>query len=483
MTPIRIPNIALDAIGPEIILTITALLLLMIEVFADKKGRDHMGYIALAGAVFAGAFALRLAGVSVTTFAGLYVVDNFSTFFKVIFMISAGLTALISVKYAKDEGIDHGEYYAMILFATVGMCVMASGRDLITIFMGVEVMSISLYVLAGMTRARLVSNEASMKYFILGALSSGFLLYGMALVYGAAGTTQLQAIGRAAGGLTGNYMFIAGAVMMTVGFAFKVGAVPFHMWAPDVYQGSPAPVTAFMSTGPKAAAFAAFLRVFAEAFPAMKQEWWLVIWALAVATMTMGNIVALVQNDVKRMLAYSSIAHAGYVLVGLAVGSPAGSSGAVFYLLAYAFMNLGAFTLLIVAAGKGERLTTYQDFSGMGTRSPLVALALTIMLFSLAGIPPTAGFAGKFYLFMSALEKGFVWLTVIAVINSVVSVFYYLRLVIHMYMREQDADAPSAVTVSAPLAVAAVVAVCAVLWLGILPSKYIEFAKAAFLPF
>lgn len=483
MTPIRIPNIALDAVGPEIVLTVTAMLLLMIEVFADKKGRDHMGYIALAGAVFAGTLACRFYGISVTTFAGLYVVDNFSTFFKVIFMISAGLTALISVKYAQEEGIAHGEYYAMILFATVGMCVMASGRDLITIFMGVEVMSISLYVLAGMTRNRAVSNEASMKYFILGALSSGFLLYGMALVYGAAGTTQLQAIGRAGSALTGNYMFVTGAVMMTIGFAFKVGAVPFHMWAPDVYQGSPAPVTAFMSTGPKAAAFAAFLRVFAEAFPAMKQEWWLVIWALAVASMTMGNIVALVQNDVKRMLAYSSIAHAGYVLVGLSVGSPAGSSGAVFYLLAYAFMNLGAFTLLIVSAGKGERLTSYKDFSGMGARSPLTALALTIMLFSLAGIPPTAGFTGKFYLFMAALEKGFVWLTVIAVINSVVSVFYYLRLVVHMYMREQDGDAPSALPVSAPLAFAAAVAVCAVLWLGIAPSKYLYLAKTAFLPF
>lgn len=483
MTPIKIPNIALDAIGPEIVLTVTAMALLMIEVFADKKSRGHMGYIALGGSLLAGALAYKLSGVSLTTFGGLYVVDNFSTFFKIIFMISAGFTALISVKYAKDEGIDYGEYYATILFATVGMCVMASGRDLITIFMGVEVMSISLYILAGMTRTRSVSNEASMKYFILGALSSGFLLYGMALVYGATGTTQLQAIGRAAGALTDNPMFVAGAVMMTIGFSFKVAAVPFHMWTPDVYQGAPAPVTAFMSTGPKAAAFAAFLRVFAEAFPAMEQDWWLIIWALAVATMTVGNVVALVQDDVKRMLAYSSIAHAGYVLVGLAVASPAGASGAVFYLLAYAVMNLGAFALLIAAAGKGERLTAYSDFSGMANRSPLTALALTIMLFSLAGIPPTVGFAGKFYLFMAALEKGFVWLAVIAVLNSVVSVFYYLRLVVHMYMREEGAEARPAVTVPAPLAVAAVVAVCAVLWLGIMPAKYIEFAKMAFLPF
>lgn len=483
MTPIKIPNIALDAIGPEMVLTVTAMALLMIEVFADKKGRDHLGYIALGGSMLAGVLAYKLSGVSLTTFGGLYVVDNFSSFFKIIFMISAGLTTLISVKYAQDEGISHGEYYAMILLATVGMCVMASGRDLITIFMGVEVMSISLYVLAGMTRTRDVSNEASLKYFILGAFSSGFLLYGMALVYGATGTTQLQAIGKAAGALTGNPMFVAGAVMMTIGFAFKVAAVPFHMWTPDVYQGSPAPVTAFMSTGPKAAAFAAFLRVFAEGFPAMKQEWWLIIWALAVLTMTMGNVVALVQNDVKRMLAYSSIAHAGYVLVGLAVASPSGSSGAAFYLLVYAFMNIGAFTLLIVAAGKGERLTTYQDFSGMGRRSPLTALALTIMVFSLAGIPPTAGFAGKFYLFMSALEKGFVWLAVIAVINSVVSVFYYLKLVVYMYMREEDGEARPEIAVAAPLAVAAVVAVCAVMWLGIMPAKYIEFAKSAFLTF
>ena len=483
MTPMRIPNIALDAIAPEIALTVTAMFLLMIEVFADKKSRGHMGYIALGGAALAGALTLKLSGITLSTFAGLYVVDSFSTFFKFIFMISAGFTALISVKYASDEGIDHGEYYATILFATVGMCVMASGRDLITIFMGVEVMSIALYVLAGMTRARAVSNEASMKYFILGALSSGFLLYGMALVYGATGTTQLPAIGRAAVALVGNPMFVTGAVMMTIGFAFKVAAVPFHMWTPDVYQGAPAPVTAFMSTGPKAAAFAAFLRVFAEAFPAMKQEWWLIIWVLAVATMTMGNIVALVQNDVKRMLAYSSIAHAGYILVGLAVASPAGASGAAFYLLAYAIMNLGAFAALIAAAGKGERLTAYSDFSGMATRSPLTALALTIMLFSLAGIPPTVGFAGKFYLFMAALEKGFVWLAVIAVVNSVVSVFYYLKLVVHMYMIEPGDEPRPAVTVAAPLALASAVAVCAVLWLGIMPAKYIELAKAAFLPF
>ncbi|MBI5815835.1 MAG: NADH-quinone oxidoreductase subunit N [Nitrospinae bacterium] len=483
MSPIHIPAIQLSAIAPEIILTCTAALLLMMEVFAEKKGKDHLGYVALAGVALAGYATIGLHGPAHPAFSGLYVVDNFSTFFKVVFLIGTGLSILLSVKYIKDEGIDSGEYYAMLLFATVGMFTLASAANLITVFMGVEVLSISLYVLAGYTRARETSNEASIKYFILGALSSGFLLYGIALVYGATGTTGLHAIGDAVRAGVGNKMTLTvGAALITLGFCFKVAAAPFHMWTPDVYQGAPSPVTAFMSAGPKAAAFAAFLRVFAEAFPGLKGEWWEIIWILAAVTMTLGNVVALQQNNVKRMLAYSSISHAGYVLVGFAAGSPAASSSILFYMLAYTFMNIAAFAIVTGIGGKGEEKVYFQDYTGLGYSRPAVGLALSVALFSLAGIPPTAGFAGKFYVFLSAIDEGFIWLAVIGVLNSVVSVFYYLRLTVYMYMREEGkAEATPAFAPS--LVVATAVAVTGALWLGIAPGPYIEMAKAAFLTF
>lgn len=485
MTEIKIPDIALGAIAPEIILTLTACALLMLEVFSTRKGKDHLGYIALGGVIVAAAFTFNLRGEAWTAFSGLYAVDNFSVFFKLIGLLAAGLTILISLQYNKTEGIDDGEYYALLLFATVGMLIMVSGADLITIFMGLEVMSISLYVLAGYTRKRLISNEASLKYFILGALSSGIMLYGMALVYGVTGSTQLSVAGKAiAAGVGGNSSVLTvGAVMLLVGFAFKVAAVPFHMWAPDVYQGAPAPVTAFMSAGPKAAAFAALLRVFAEAFPAMKGEWWELIWILAVATMVVGNLVALIQTNVKRMLAYSSIAHVGYVLVGLVAANERGVSGILFYLLAYTLMNIGAFAVVTVVARKDEEKTSFSDYTGLGYKYPLLSLALTVFLFSLAGIPPMAGFIGKFYVFMAALDEGYVWLAIIGVMNSVVSVFYYLRLTVVMYMRDDEAEPLPLLKFTPALIVALMISVCGTLWLGVMPSDYIDFAKTAFLKF
>ncbi|VAX26168.1 NADH-ubiquinone oxidoreductase chain N [hydrothermal vent metagenome] len=485
MTDLKIPDIALGAIVPEITLTVVACILLMLEVFASKKGKDMLAYVALGGVLVAAILTHNLNGQSFGAFSGLYAVDNFSTFFKLVMLLATGLTILISNKYNQTEGIDNGEYYALLLFTTVGMFFMASGKDLITIFIGLEVMSISLYVLVGYTRSRRISNEASLKYFILGSLSSGIMLYGMALVYGATGTTKLVAIGKIIAASPGNVTILTlGAVLLTVGFGFKVAAAPFHLWTPDVYQGAPAPIAAFMSAGPKAAAFAAFIRVFAEALPSMKGDWWEIIWILAVITMTLGNVAALMQSNVKRMLAYSSIAHAGYILVGLVAASERGVSSILFYLLAYTFMNIGAFAVVAIVAGKGEERVTFDDFAGLGYKYPLMSLSLTIFLFSLAGLPPTAGFVGKFYIFMSALDEGLVWLAIIGVLNSVVSVFYYLRLTVVMYMREESADKNRPALSFAPsMVVALILSIYGVMWLGIMPSSYVAFAKSAFLSF
>ncbi|VAX20529.1 NADH-ubiquinone oxidoreductase chain N [hydrothermal vent metagenome] len=483
MTAIPIPDISLGAIASEITLVISAVVVMMLEVFAEKKGRDHIAYISLVGVIVACFITFRLAGdPSWTTFSGLYVVDRFGQFFKLICLLGTGMTILVSVKYNKDENIDNGEYYALLLFATSGMLFMVSGSDMITIFMGLEVMSISLYALAGYTRKRARSNEASVKYFILGSLSTAFLLYGIALIYGSTGSTQIDIIAKAVSSGSGvEAVLDLGIVMLMIGFAFKVSAVPFHMWTPDVYQGAPTPVTAFMSAGPKAAAFAAFFRVFNVAFPSLQTDWWVIIWILAVATMTCGNVIALLQNDVKRMLAYSSIGHAGYILVGFVAGGALGSSAILYYMLVYTFMNIGAFAIVTVVGRKGEEKTKFSDFTGLGYRYPLMAVALVIFLFSLAGIPPTAGFVGKFYIFMAALKQGYVYLAIIGVLNSVISIFYYLRLSVVMYMRDEPGEDLPPLVFAPSLIAAMIVAIYGSLWLGIMPAGYISFAQSAFL--
>jgi len=482
MPSLPIPQIHLSAIGPELVLVVVATVVLLLEVFATRKGRDHLAYIALGGTLAAAALCFRMTGEPWSTFSGMYAVDNFSTFFKLVCLLGTGMTILVSVKYNKTENIDGGEYYALLLYATAGMFFMISGADMMTIFMGLETMSISLYALAGYTRKRPASNEASMKYFILGSVSTAFLLYGMALVYGATGSTKLAAIGEVIAVQSANWpIMMLGAVMLIVGFGFKIAAVPFHMWTPDVYQGAPAPVTAFMSAGPKAAAFAAFFRVFYEAFPALQADWWQILWILAVITMTLGNVVALRQNDVKRMLAYSSIAHAGYLLVGFTAGGPLASSAMLFYLLVYTFMNIGAFAIVTVVAREGESRTAFADYTGLGYKHPLMGVAMVALLFALAGIPPTAGFVGKFYIFTAALKQGFVVLAVIAVLNSVISVFYYLRLTVVMYMRGEEGEDLPPLIFAPSLVVALVVAMYGTLWLGVMPSGYLAFARDAFL--
>jgi NADH-quinone oxidoreductase subunit N len=480
-----IPTINFAAFYPELAITAIAIFLLMMQVFA-RRYQDLIGYVAFIGVAVVLLIVLFQppafqAQAVVQTFSGLWTADNFSRFFKLIFLLGTGLTILISIKFVKQERLPQGEYYALLLMATLGMMVMASSADLMPIFLGLELMSISLYVLAGYARTKQLSNESALKYFLLGSFATGFLLYGIALIYGATGTTNIQGIAAYIMRYDFSSVLLSiGMVLLVVGFGFKLAAVPFHMWTPDVYQGAPTPVTAFMSAGPKAAAFAAFLRVFLDALPALHAHWIMLIWVLAVMTMTVGNIIALVQNNIKRMLAYSSIAHAGYMLVGFVAGS---SDGILFYMLAYTLMNIGAFAIITYLSGRGDERVTLSDYAGIGYRHPIAAVALSLFLFSLAGIPPTAGFMGKFYIFSAAIQAGYLWLAIIGVLNSVVSVYYYLKVTVAMYMKapEEAAVEAAAPAVSPTLAAAVAISVYGVFQMGIFPSLFITLAQQSHL--
>jgi len=482
MDMITIPAVSMTPILPEIFLSALAMALLLINVFVPSGQKSYLGYISFIGVVVAAILVgAGWGGQAEVSFSGSVVQDNFATFFKMIFLVSAGLAILISDQYMEREECNHGELYPLILFTVVGMMLMAAGTDLMTIFLGLEVMSVSLYVLAGFNRANLKSNEAGLKYFLLGAFSTGFLLYGMALTYGATGTTRIAKIAAVVGQMTvpsTNVMLVAGMLLMLTGFAFKVAAAPFHMWTPDVYEGAPTPMTAFMSAGPKAAGFAAALRIFLVALPTLQVEWSQLLWVLAVLTMTVGNITALRQDNIKRMLAYSSIAHAGYALVGFAAGNGTGTAGILFYMLSYAFMNIGAFAVIILIGKKGESNGTVMDFAGLGFKHPVLAVAMSVFLFSLAGMPPTAGFIGKFYLFSGAIQKGYVGLAVIGVLNSAASVYYYLRVMVYMYMKEPTEDFEWT-RVSAPIALSLLISVAGTLIPGIVPSVILQFAEQA----
>ncbi|HWI40424.1 MAG TPA: NADH-quinone oxidoreductase subunit N, partial [Verrucomicrobiae bacterium] len=455
--------------------------LLLINVFINSEQKAYLGYVGLLG--IAGA-AVSLVGSwngSIEGFGGMILQDNFAIFFSLISLLAAALTMLIADPYMSREGCNHGELYPLLLFATVGMTLMSKATDLMTVFLGLEVLSISLYVLAGFNRDSIRSNEAGLKYFLLGAFSTGFLLYGMALVYGATGTTKIRLVAEyvAQNGLvSGTPMFVIGMVLMAVGFSFKIAAAPFHMWTPDVYEGAPTPMTAFMSAGPKAAGFAAFMRVFIVALPSLKTDWTDLLWVLAVLTMTVGNIIALSQNNVKRMLAYSSIAHAGYALVGFTAANSVGTAGILFYLLSYTFMNIGAFAVIILVGKKGEGNGNVTDLAGFASRHPVLALCMSIFLFSLAGIPPTAGFIGKFYLFSGAIKEGYIWLAIIGVLNSAASVYYYLRVMVYMYMKSPEEDFAWMKPAPAVL-LSLMISVAGTLIPGVAPSFLLELAQKA----
>jgi NADH-quinone oxidoreductase subunit N len=474
------------AIMPEIILAIFGILIMLLEPFSSKDGKAILPYLALVGTVLAALANWQLWGTSGTSFNRMLIVDPFSTFFRFVFLLITAFTVLISIKFNQREGIDHGEYYALVLFAAIGMSLMAASNDLIMIFLGLEILSIATYVLAGFKRADLRSNESSLKYFLLGSFSTAFLLYGIALLYGATRSTNLQDILQSvAASSTGDGMpsslrmgLVTGLALLIVGFGFKVATAPFHIWTPDVYEGAPTPVTTFMAVGPKAAGFAAFLRVLFDGMPALHEYWTGILWFLAILTMTVGNVVALVQSNLKRMLAYSSIAHAGYILVGIVSGSALGVSAVLFYILVYTVMNVGAFAVLLTLSGKGDFRVTLEDYTGIGFKYPFLSFCLSFFLISLIGIPATAGFMGKFYLFNAALNAGYVGLVIVAVINSAISVFYYSRPIVAMFFagEARSADAPP-VRLAGTVLIALILALIGTLWLGLFPAGFLSLAN------
>lgn len=474
-------NVNFAAIMPSLVLSCFGMVLLLVNVFLPKGKTNIIAWLSVVALVVTGFVSLGAWNEPEFGFAGHVALDNFATFFNITFLIAAALSILMSDGYLKREDFSVGEYYPLILFSTAGAMWMASGTDMMTIFLGLEVLSISLYVLAGFLRNKTDSNEAGLKYFLLGAFSTGFLLYGIALIYGVTGTTNVADIGlylSAHPGELSNPMTLAGMVLLSTGFLFKIGAAPFHMWAPDVYQGAPTPITAFMSAGPKAAALAAFMRILTLGLGGLQDEWTSILWVLAVLTMTVGNVVAIYQTNIKRMLAYSSIAHAGYALVGIVAANEIGMSGILFYMLAYTFMNIGAFGILVLAGKKGEENLTLEGFSGFGYKRPLLGVAMTIFLFSLMGIPPMAGFAGKFFIFSGAIKAGYIWLAVIAMLNSAVSLYYYLRVMVYMYFKD-PVEEYDWITMNVGAVVSIVLALIGVLYLGILPGGVMEMAKLA----
>ncbi len=481
LVQIAMQNVNFAAILPSVIVSCFAMGLLLINVFLPRGTTRPAVWISLIGLAVAGFSVFSGWGNPQYGFNDAVAMDNYSAFFCIIFLVSAGLTILMSDEYLHREGYPVNEFYPLILFATAGAMWMASGTDMMTIFLGLEVMSICLYVLAGFFRNQVRSNEAGLKYFLLGAFSTGFLLYGIALIYGVTGSTKLAEIGvylNAHASLLANPMTLAGLILLSIGFLFKIAAAPFHMWTPDVYEGAPTPITAFMSAGPKAAAFAAFLRIMEYCFFSLKPEWTMLLWVLAVLTMVVGNVIAISQTNLKRMLAYSSIAHAGYALVGMVAANEIGYSGILFYMLAYTFMNIGAFAVLVLAGKKGEDNLTLEGFSGFGFKRPFLGVAMAIFLFSLMGLPPTAGFAGKFYIFAGAVKAGYIWLAVIGVLNSAVSLYYYLRVMVYMYFREPTEDY-AWVAMPATVVLSIVIAIIGVFYLGIVPGEVMELARQA----
>jgi NADH-quinone oxidoreductase subunit N len=500
------PNVNFGLILPELIVGGIAVLVMLVDAFARPAQRWITGGLSLAG-LAAGAVATIWMWLNWTIapprgFHDMIVLDELRLSFTLIFLLVAALTILISMVWVENERLPAGEFHSLLLFATVGMMLMAAGNDLVIIFLGLEILSIATYVMAGFRRTDLRSNESSLKYFILGSFSSAFLLYGIALVYGATtsfksgfpGTTNITTIATRI--LTDDIRYppllLAGAAMMLVGFGFKIATAPFHIWTPDVYEGAPTPVTAFMAAGPKAAGFASFLRVFIFGFPFVtaagaslagqtNTAWVSAMVVLAMITMTVGNIVAIVQNNVKRMLAYSSIAHAGYALVGfIAAGATsdinarnAALASVAFYMLTYAVMNLGAFSIVTLIARNNDTRTEVEDYNGIGFRAPALAFTLSLFLLSLLGLPLTAGFMGKVVVFSSALSQGFYALVVVAVLNTAVSAYYYLRLIIVMFFRERTTEwtAPR-VPISAALAI--IITVVGVFYLGLFPNKVID---------
>ena len=494
------PDVNLTLILPEMIVAVAGVIVMLVDAFTQRRWRNATGALSIVALLAAGAASIWLwiqSPAVTSAFNGMIVLDELRLSFTMIFLIVAILTILIASIWISGEDLPAGEFHSLLLFATSGMMLMASAGDLVIVFLGLEILSIATYVMAGFRRSDTRSNESSLKYFILGSFASAFLLYGIALIYGATatgpdqpGTTNIALIATRANQSLYPPLLFAGMAMLLVGFGFKIATAPFHVWTPDVYEGAPTPVTAFMAAGPKAAGFASFMRVFLFGFPLVTaastagyahKTWVGALAIMAALTMSIGNVVAIVQNNVKRMLAYSSIAHAGYALVGfVAAGAavdPAHRNTALtsvaFYLLTYAVMNMGAFAIVTIIARKGDQRNSVEDYNGIGFSSPVLAFSLSIFLLSLLGMPLTAGFMGKIMVFSAAINQGYVWLVVIGVLNTAISAYYYLRLIIVMFFRDRE-TAWEVPRIPAPVAVALILTILGVFYLGLFPGRVIS---------
>jgi NADH-quinone oxidoreductase subunit N len=474
------------ALLPEYILMAAGVLIMLVEaVLKPGTSRKPLGWLAILGTLAAGLASVYQHRFGVlSAFSGSIQVDAFSIFFHLLIAAVVLVTLLGSLDYFEGKAGHAGEYYSLVLFGAVGMMLMTCSVELLMVFIGLEISSISTYIMAGFRKSQASASESSIKYFLLGSFATAFFLYGIALAFGATGSTSIAAIAAGVGASATPRMAFLAFAMMIVGLGFKVSAAPFHVWTPDVYQGAPAPVVGLMSTAPKAAAFAVLLRITFSGFPGMQHRWSMLMWGLAALSMTIGNLGALKQNDVKRLLAYSSIAHAGYLLVAFTALPQSGIAAACFYTAAYAAMNVGAFAVITLVGGYDETLRTVDDYQGLAMRHPLIAALLAFFLFSLIGIPFTGGYFGKFYVFASALQAGHVWLAVIGLINSGVACFYYLRLLSSIYAKPDESDdrvpsGPPAVAVSAPAGLGLILAAAATLMLGILPGRVLHLASSA----
>lgn len=485
---IEMPVINWSLLMPQLVIVATLFIVLVFDMFDSISKKMH-AWMTIVGSGIALVVSIQLlqAGTDTNQFYEMFRIDSYSLFFNIIFLISTILVALFSISYLGRDDKKQGPYYLLVLLATLGMMLMAAGNELIIVFLGLELMSLSLYVLAGYFRESPASSEAGMKYLLLGAFASAFFLYGIALIYGATGTTSIPTIADNITTESHSPLLLAGIFLLVVGFGFKVAVVPFHQWAPDVYEGAPTTVAAFISAGPKAAGFAAFIRIFIEALPSLSTEWSGVFVLIAMLTMTVGNVIAIAQTNIKRMLAYSSIAHAGYILIGLAAASSSdmdirndGVSSAMIYLLIYCVMNIGVFGAVILARTSDGESLMISDYAGLGFKKPLLGLFMSLMLLSLAGFPPTAGFVGKFYIFKSAIGAELYLLVIVGAINTAISAFYYLRVVVTMYMREPEEELEFSPYPST-LIIGLILAAIGVLLIGILPSLLLNHAQNAVL--
>ena len=489
-----LPLSDIQAVLPELIVVAAACLVLGLDPITPPSRKTWLGWLSLGSLVPCVAITASQMGTRVSVFSDLVVLDPYACFWKLLLYLVSGLTILLSMAYLKAERINLGEYYGFLLLSLSGMMIMVSAVDLLTIYLGTELMSLSLYVLAGFKRFEARSLEASAKYFVLGSFSSGILLYGISLLFGVAGSTRLSAIAAAVAnrGLDDPALVLA-MILLVVGFGFKIAVVPFHMWTPDVYEGAPTSVTAFMAVASKVASFGAFVRVFLEGLGGLKANWYGLFLVVCIATLVLGNVVAIVQTNIKRMLAYSSIAHAGYALIGVVVAGQADTEGAVrsaglssvmLYLAVYAFMTLGAFAVVAMLRKGGLEGEEIEDFTGLAKRQPIAAFLMLVFMVSLAGIPPTAGFIGKFYLFLAAVNAGLAWLAVVAVLFAAVSAYYYLRVVMVMYMRDLDTAAGLTPRFASSPAMTIVLAcaVAGVVLLGLYPDPLVWVTSLAVLP-